>query len=106
MSCGPPTEHPEDATTGSAVPGEGFEPPKAYAGRFTVCSLWPLGHPGKPGQDRGVEIIAPARMGDNLATSRSWDSYEGGRERDTGYWVSTTEYREQHRPDRRLFRPA
>ena len=23
---------------------EGFEPPKAYAGRFTVCSLWPLGH--------------------------------------------------------------
>ena len=29
------------------VPGEGFEPPKAYTGRFTVCSLWPLGHPGK-----------------------------------------------------------
>ena len=28
------------------VPGEGFEPPKAYTGRFTVCSLWPLGHPG------------------------------------------------------------
>ena len=23
---------------------EGFEPPKAYAGRFTVCSHWPLGH--------------------------------------------------------------
>lgn len=23
---------------------EGFEPSKAYAGRFTVCSLWPLGH--------------------------------------------------------------
>ena len=22
----------------------GFEPPKAFAGRFTVCSLWPLGH--------------------------------------------------------------
>ncbi len=22
----------------------GFEPPKAYAGRFTVCSLWPLGY--------------------------------------------------------------
>ena len=22
----------------------GFEPPKAYAGRFTVCSLWPLGN--------------------------------------------------------------
>ncbi len=27
--------------------GGGFEPPKAYAGRFTVCSLWPLGHPSK-----------------------------------------------------------
>src|SRR2546423_6910873 len=27
------------------VEGGGFEPPKAYAGRFTVCSLWPLGHP-------------------------------------------------------------
>src|SRR6266851_3559095 len=26
------------------VEGGGFEPPKAYAGRFTVCSLWPLGY--------------------------------------------------------------
>src|SRR5581483_8317876 len=25
--------------------GEGFEPSKAYAGRFTVCSRWPLGYP-------------------------------------------------------------
>ena len=23
--------------------GEGFEPSKAYASRFTVCPLWPLG---------------------------------------------------------------
>jgi hypothetical protein len=22
----------------------GFEPPKAYASRFTVCPLWPLGY--------------------------------------------------------------
>src|SRR5262245_44663576 len=22
----------------------GFEPPKPYGGRFTVCSLWPLGN--------------------------------------------------------------
>ena len=29
---------------------EGFEPSKALAGRFTVCSLWPLGHrPLMPG---------------------------------------------------------
>ena len=27
------------------VEGEGFEPSKAFAGRFTVCSHWPLGHP-------------------------------------------------------------
>src|SRR3990172_5977859 len=27
------------------VEGGGFEPPKAIAGRFTVCSLWPLGNP-------------------------------------------------------------
>ena len=25
--------------------GTGFEPVKAYAGEFTVRSLWPLGHP-------------------------------------------------------------
>ena len=24
---------------------EGFEPSKSYAGRFTVCSRWPLGYP-------------------------------------------------------------
>lgn len=28
---------------------EGFEPPKAYASRFTVCPLWPLGYsPAEP----------------------------------------------------------
>ena len=26
------------------VEREGFEPSKAIAGRFTVCSLWPLGY--------------------------------------------------------------
>ena len=25
--------------------GGGFEPPKTYVDRFTVCSLWPLGNP-------------------------------------------------------------
>ena len=33
-----------DVTT-ILVEGDGFEPSKAYAGRFTVCSLWPLGNP-------------------------------------------------------------
>src|SRR5277367_5495981 len=27
--------------------GVGFEPTKAGAGRFTVCSLWPLGYPSE-----------------------------------------------------------
>src|SRR2546422_4238287 len=26
------------------VAGGAFEPPKAYASRFTVCPLWPLGY--------------------------------------------------------------
>ena len=29
----------------SRMVGEGFEPSKALAGRFTVCSRWPLGYP-------------------------------------------------------------
>jgi hypothetical protein len=37
------------------VEGGGFEPPKAYAGRFTVCSLWPLGHPSSTANDHRVE---------------------------------------------------
>ena len=32
------------------VEGGGFEPPKSYDDRFTVCSLWPLGNPStRPG---------------------------------------------------------
>ena len=33
------------AMTQYLVEGAGFEPAKASAGRFTVCSLWPLGNP-------------------------------------------------------------
>src|ERR1051325_6042719 len=29
---------------GTMVGRGGFEPPKAYASRFTVCPLWPLGY--------------------------------------------------------------
>src|SRR5512137_2492574 len=29
------------------VEGGGFEPPKSYDDRFTVCSLWPLGNPSR-----------------------------------------------------------
>ena len=32
-------------TSGPAVVGEGFEPSKACADRFTVCSRWPLEYP-------------------------------------------------------------
>src|SRR5258705_4124390 len=48
----------------------GFDPPKAFAGRFTVCSLWPLGHlsssvllPRSPADGR-------SRTGDLLITSQ------------------------------------
>src|SRR3970282_798844 len=36
------TAHAALATT--MVGRGGFEPPKAYASRFTVCPLWPLGY--------------------------------------------------------------
>jgi hypothetical protein len=40
----------------------GFEPPKAYAGRFTVCSLWPLGYLS--------QADGRSRTGDLLITSQ------------------------------------
>src|SRR5581483_8861774 len=37
------------ASLSSMVVGRGgFEPPKAYASRFTVCPLWPLGYLPEP----------------------------------------------------------
>src|SRR5262245_66088981 len=49
----------------------GFEPPKAYAGRFTVCSLWPLGHLSANGATewtRGAD--GRSRTDDLLITSQ------------------------------------
>jgi hypothetical protein len=49
----------------------GFEPPKAFAGRFTVCSLWPLGHLSANGADewtRGAD--GRSRTDDLLITSQ------------------------------------
>ena len=53
----------------------GFEPPKANAGRFTVCSLWPLGHLSEPRQGIGAnELLHGAdgrsRTDDLLITSQ------------------------------------
>ena len=42
---------------------EGFEPPKAYAGRFTVCSLWPLGH--LPLNHNFSKIVLPSHREDS-----------------------------------------
>ena len=39
------------------VGGTGFEPVKAFAGRFTVCSLWPLGHPPTLNNNRNLPNI-------------------------------------------------
>src|SRR5262245_63797552 len=36
----------------------GFEPPKAFASRFTVCPLWPLGYLPAPTLDQNAR--APA----------------------------------------------
>jgi hypothetical protein len=41
------------------VEGEGFEPSKAVAGRFTVCSLWPLGNPSSMSS---VSVSSVARL--------------------------------------------
>ena len=38
------------------VEGEGFEPSKANAGRFTVCSLWPLGYPSTRDASRNSRL--------------------------------------------------
>ena len=43
--------------------GEGFEPSKAVAGRFTVCSRWPLGYPtnNQSRQPAKAADVAPFR---------------------------------------------
>src|SRR5438046_10766631 len=35
----------------------GFEPPKAYASRFTVCPLWPLGYLPEPAGMRCEPLV-------------------------------------------------
>ena len=51
--------------TSEQVGEEGFEPPKAYASRFTACPLWPLGY--SPGcqfspREAGYCIGLPGRI--------------------------------------------
>src|SRR5204863_5778609 len=42
---------------GSVVGRGGFEPPKAYASRFTVCPLWPLGYLPEPAGMRCEPLV-------------------------------------------------
>ena len=49
------------------VEGEGVEPSKASAGRFTVCSLWPLGHPSKKKWHPQGDLN-PCRQDENLVS--------------------------------------
>ena len=44
----PPTGESGLAAPATMVGRGGFEPPKAYASRFTVCPLWPLGYLPEP----------------------------------------------------------
>src|SRR3989338_4331624 len=43
-SLRPPAIRAGRAAAATMVGRGGFEPPKAYASRFTVCPLWPLGY--------------------------------------------------------------
>ena len=47
-SCRPPATRPAHTAFDTVVGRGGFEPPKAYASRFTVCPLWPLGYLPEP----------------------------------------------------------
>src|SRR5688572_11650622 len=47
-SLRPPTALSVHAALVTMVGRGGFEPPKAYASRFTVCPLWPLGYLPEP----------------------------------------------------------
>src|SRR5262245_27776719 len=44
----PPTVLAWHAAPATMVGRGGFEPPKAFASRFTVCPLWPLGYLPEP----------------------------------------------------------
>ena len=54
------------------VEGGGFEPPKSYDDRFTVCSLWPLGNPStlaeKSESPIFVQLLVELAMGLEPAT--------------------------------------
>ena len=59
-------------TSVKLVVGGGFEPPKSYDDRFTVCSLWPLGNPStlaeKSESPIFVQLLVELAMGLEPAT--------------------------------------
>ena len=62
----------------STVVGRGgFEPPKAFASRFTVCPLWPLGY--LP-ENRGMRSKTLADL-----VAKSWRWREDSNPRPTAY---------------------
>ena len=52
------------------VEEEGFEPSKYKYGRFTVCSLWPLGHSSVIKIRRGTRAGGENRTRDLLITNQ------------------------------------
>ena len=62
---------------GMVVGRGGFEPPKAYASRFTVCPLWPLGY--LP-ENRGMRSKTLADL-----VEKSWRWREESNPRPTAY---------------------
>jgi hypothetical protein len=80
-SLRPPTVKSEHAAPDTMVGRGGFEPPKAYASRFTVCPLWPLGYLPEPA---GMRPLARTTLKD-LRTALPWRWREELNPRPTAY---------------------
>ena len=52
-----PSRRPRPRTRRGVVGRGGFEPPKAFASRFTVCPLWPLGYLPACSPDRNTVVF-------------------------------------------------
>src|ERR671918_653386 len=61
-SNSPPTPLSEQPPIATMVGRGGFEPPKAYASRFTVCPLWPLGYLPEPAGMRSEPRDTPLKL--------------------------------------------
>ena len=66
-----PTLDSQPTTINLPMVGTGFEPVKAYAARFTVWPLWPLGNPTEKVESRGPRVESRQERYQLLALSGS-----------------------------------